>query len=604
MKICLQTNCFNQEADILRNEITKRISNVSFTKKDTSDVDMKITLQVEPTLGKAESYEITINDNDLKRTIETMEMWTPTYTITGADSLGLLFGIGKFLHTAIWEKDAFYHLTGNDGLERTLLPKLPQGVVSPDCPVRAIYFALHNYNWYQEASEEELLTYLTELLLYGYNTVMLILPVMNIREKDDEIAVKAVSAIRKMFLLAKSLSMKCGLFINVNQGFVTAPHEWDADPSYDNPDKVVRGSLGRNLCPNKEGTLAYLRSIWNWEMDSVKDIGLNYVVTWPYDEGGCGCEKCRPWGAKGYLDLAKLCFQDMKERFPKCEMIISTWLFDRVGEPSEYEGLYKRLRSDCSEMSYIMVDDHNDFPQYPLTHESVKPVINFPEISMWRLWPWGGYGANPLPKRFEGFFRSAKDILFGGAPYSEGIYEDISKVQCVGYYWNKNASYQDIFREYMNYEFGVVNDEGEMFPEILSDAIHLTELIEHNHTLVGMDELPVEEECKRIGELARSIDGKLSEKRRASWRWHILYTRAILDEKRYAYFFSKGDFSVETLRNIRHLAGVYLKKDPEAQDLFQSLREIYHCVPLNEENYYTLPPFDGEVVVNGKLFIG
>ena len=44
----------------------------------------------------------------------------------------------------------------------------------------------------------------------------------------------------------------------------------------------------------------------------------------------------------------------------------------------------------------------------PLTAEhgapGGRPVIDFPEISMWGGKPWGGYGANPLTMRLDNFF--------------------------------------------------------------------------------------------------------------------------------------------------------------------------------------------------------
>ena len=45
---------------------------------------------------------------------------------------------------------------------------------------------------------------------------------------------------------------------------------------------------------------------------------------------------------------------------------------------------------------------------------------------------------------------------------------------------------------------------------------------------------------------------------------------------------------------LRHFAGVYLKDDPEAQEMFLELRNLYHAVSYNKENQYTLPPYNGE----------
>ena len=83
---------------------------------------------------------------------------------------------------------------------------------------------------------------------------------------------------------------------------------------------------------------------------------------------------------------------------------------------TEKKALYKRLATDMSWVGYVMADAHNTYPRYPLEHTPVKPIINFPEISMWKLFPWGGYGANPLPARFQDIWNSSKAILSGGAP--------------------------------------------------------------------------------------------------------------------------------------------------------------------------------------------
>ena len=99
-----------------------------------------------------------------------------------------------------------------------------------------------------------------------------------------------------------------------------------------------------------------------------------------------------------------------REIFPDIKVIVGTWAFDAPNDEGEYEGLYKRLRTDMSWIDYLMVDAHGDFPSYPLEHEVIRPIVNFPEISMWGLAPWGGFGANPLPERFQRIWDSSKHI--------------------------------------------------------------------------------------------------------------------------------------------------------------------------------------------------
>jgi hypothetical protein len=267
--------------------------------------------------------------------------------------------------------------------------------------------------------------------------------------------------------------MKVGLFICPNQGLRGAPEALDAEPNFD--PTVHRGNAGRNICIHKPGAMEYLRSVWQGMLEQFSDIGLDYMVTWPYDEGGCGCEKCLPWGGNGYLKAVCALHDLAVSIYPEIKTVVSTWTFDVPEGQGEFEALYKRLKTDMGWVDYIMADAHGSYPRYPLEHEPVKPVINFPEISMWGLFPWGGYGANPLPVRFQQIWNSSKRIQNGGAPYSEGMYEDISKIQFAGYYWQKARDWRDILGEYVNYEVSGA---------VVEDVLRVMELIERNHVIV------------------------------------------------------------------------------------------------------------------------
>jgi hypothetical protein len=384
----------------------------------------------------------------------------------------------------------------------------------------------------------------------------------------------------RIFSTAKRFGMRVGAILHPNQGLRTAPHELDAAPL---PFPEKRGDLGRNLCPSKPGTRPYMENIWRNFITPFKDVGLDYILTWPYDEGGCGCEKCRPWGANMYGTAAKWIRDAVKKRFPDVKMILATWAFDASVDEGEYAGLYKRLKGDMDWVDYLMVDAHGAFPQYALDHAPVKPILNFPEISMWALAPWGGFGANPLPERFHRLWNSSKHILGGGLPYSEGLYEDISKVQCVSYYWSPERDWQDIYAEYINYEYDAsVSDE----------VIELCRCIEQNHTCIGNKVEPTLPPARRAVELAKAIDAKLPERVRKSWRWRILYIRAILDGKRYEKF-PYGSEDPKKFRRFRLFSGDLLLDDQEAQALFFELWGYYHCIPHNGENHHTLPPYGG-----------
>jgi hypothetical protein len=530
---------------------------------------MEIELFIDAKLGKAESYLISEGGRG--------------WRITGTDVVGLFHGIGKFLHTAQWT-------------EKDFIPNPPRHFVSPDCSFRAIYLANHFNGWYQEAPEEELKAYVEELMLWGYNAIISILPVIHFGSKDDPEYVATANASKAILRAAKSCGMKVGITCNPNQGMTTAPHEYDAIDPYD--PMGTRPTLGRNLCASNKEAVEYLRGVWDIMFAEYVGIGLDYVVAWPYDEGGCGCKNCRPWGAKGFANLLIEVNKEVKKYFPECKIVGCTWYFD-LPEEGEFEGFYERLKTDLDFVDYVMADSYDAFPEYPLEHEPVKPVVSFPEISMWKLYPWGGRGANPQPKRFQRIWNSAKHILQGGMPYSEGIFEDILKVQFAGYFWDKDRHYRDILSEYINYEYS---------GDVCNEVLEMMELIEINHVNVNsMLHAPALPVAERAAHLADEVDARLPERAKKAWRWRILYIRAQIDKILYEYFFDTFEKNNRmAIYNLHKTPKEYLAHSDKAQKLLHELVDIYHCVACPAEYKRVYPPIkertiwhmvDGEKVV-------
>ena len=550
MKISIIDHGFRTNSALLKKEILRKV-NAEF-----EEDGLRIELSIDKLIGPEESYQITEIEKG--------------YRITGTDVLGLNHGIGKFLHTSKWSEDSFE-------------PMPPSGVVSPACSYRCIYFSVHNYNWYYMAPDEELEDYLEYLALWGYNTIHCIIPVMNVVEEGDASFVEGVTKARKLFTLAKNLGMKTSFGINNNQGFLSAPEEFNNEPSFD---LKFRGNAGRNLCPNKPGAMEYLREIWRIQLKQFTDIVVDYIQTWPYDEGGCGCEKCRPWGAKVYCDTAIALREEAIKYYPNVKFVVATWAFDVPEDEGEYAGLYKRLKGDMSWVDMLIIDAHREFPQFALDNEVIKPIVNFPEISMWALYPWGGFGANPLPKRFQAIWDSSKRVLSGGQPYSEGTYEDLLKIQMVGYYWEPDKSYQDILKEYIRYEYAW---------DVADEVLEMMELIEINHSALGCygegeGQLDLSY-AYRAKEIARKVDAILPERAKTGWRWRILYIRALLDVRRYEYYEAhKGEEGVN-FDTLRKKSGFFFPDDEEVQTLLWELYDGFHMtkyweMDASKENAY------------------
>ena len=540
MKISINANGNLRHEKILKDRLSERIN------ADFEDGGLLIDLSIDSSLAKAESFVIEEKDG--------------AFYIKASDSLGLFYGIGKMLHSGKWVNDTF-------------CPTPTNGIESPDCTFRATYVARHFYNFYDVAPMDEIERYLEDLLLWGQNTVILTLSTAGAKNYDDPLFIKAYEKIEEISSVSKELGLKIGVLMG-NCLFTDIPEEIRALP----PLQIrYRGNLGNKICPSKKGGMEYLKKHWTRQLKGLSS--LDYIITWPYDEGGCGCSECTPWGSNKFCDMTKELYSLAKEKFPDVKIGMSTWVFDFPEDEGEYAGLFRRLNGDMSFVSFLMTDSHHDFPKYPLEHSCPRPIINFPEISMWSLYPWGGLGANPLPKRFQGIWDSSKHILNGGLPYSEGIYEDISKVQCLGYYWNKDKTYREILSEYINYEFS---------GKVTEDALTLMEIIEENHTNIATGKDPVK--LTETKALAEKIDTLLSERAKKSWRWRILYIRAILDFKRYSVYLSMENPTPADRNNLIKHTGEILKDDKEAQGLFSELIGYYHSVPHNGRNGWTLPP--------------
>jgi len=429
---------------------------------------------------------------------------TGTIRVIGNDERGLLYGVGKLLRSSRFDHGGF-------------TPGTWRGQSVPEGQFRAIYLASHFRNFYEGAPAAEAQAYLEDLALWGFNTVIVHFPQFQFRDFTDPGARKLLDQLRGLFRAAKAAGMEVGLVEASNQGFASTPREFLAQPVLD--DWGRRGTLGVNLCPAKPSARQLLLKNWAALLDQFSDTGLDWVVSWPYDEGGCGCPQCWPWGVRGHVELSKAVSQLARRKYPRCRFVLSTWLYDSP-PAGEWTGLARVLAEDKGWVDYLMADAHEDYPRYPLDNPvpGGLPLLNFPEISMWGRSPWGGFGATPMPARFQRLWNQVKGKVRGGMPYSEGIYEDINKVICGQFYWAKDRPALDTVREYISFEFS---------PDVVEDVVRAVNLLEDTHVKLS-------EKSLKVRELLQRAEARLTPQARKSWRWRILYLRSVVDAERYA----------------------------------------------------------------------
>jgi len=216
------------------------------------------------------------------------------------------------------------------------------------------------------------------------------------------------------------------------------------------------------------------------------------------------------------------------------------------------------LARDGGWADYIMADAHEDYPRYPLDVgvPGNKPLINFPEISMWGNFPWGGVGALTFPARLQRLWDQVKHLVKGGFPYSEGIYEDMSKAIVSQFYWDSNIAARETLREYIAYEFSPTVTE-----DVLAIIDDLDSAAAHSFTKQPVDVDAVRRACW----LADTVAARLPAWARQGWRWEILHLRTVLDRERFA-----GD-GLAT---------------PAAEAAMVRLCEIYHCQMETDDPYH------------------
>lgn len=530
---------------VFQHRISRRCG-ASITKRDAA---FELTLSVDPSIGK-EGFRITGTEAGAQ--------------IAGSDALSVVYGLGKFLHTSGYTAQGFH-------------PSRWQGTSVPTSPFRTIQLDTHFCNAYHTLPAHELTEYVEDLILWGINHIEVVFPLLDLFDWNDPEVGRITGQIRTIYMASRDLGVKFGMEVVPNQDFVNQNMDIQAEPCPDRPG----GKTGHNICPNRPGAIEYILTQTNGRIFThlqENGILLDFICFWPYDEGGCGCEKCTPWGGRGYLMSCKALMEAAKAHNPNMEVILSTWMFDTHWNVAsdqetddEWQGLTDELAKDNSWVDYILADSRTDFPRYPLEKgvPGNLPMINYPEISMYKLHPWGGFGANPLPDHFEKLWHQVMDIVQGGMAYSEGIFNDINKVLVSQFWWDKYTTADATLREYINYEYS---------PAVYDAVREAICLMERNQE-IATDSPPGKQasvrtsidDARRVCELLRDVDTKLDAWAKKAWRWRILIIRAELDLLRYTCAAEKADTLTPQTFWVHVMKGC-----EEAKPYFTELTQIFY----------------------------
>ena len=492
-------------------------------------------------------------------------------TVTGGRFRSLVFGAGALLRAMRYGETAFSLADGEYGF-------------SPANPYRIAYLARHFNNWYHRAGADELVRYVEDLALWGMNGFLMQLDYPAVDMVWASEGDKAVFAAASVALSERVRALDMDLMtFGVDN---CMPEDMPPGIRATKDPKGSRGADEYNVCPEKPGALASLMHFWRGKMERQRHLAASGLVYWPFDEGGCACEKCAPWGGNGYVRLIERLSRMNEEFCPGAKHLVSTWFF----RDDDWKGFYSYLAKQ-DWIDALIVDAHGDFPKYPLEHPLPKdiPVITFPEISMWGRFPWGGTGANPLPARFERLYRQCQSLASGFMLYSEGIYEDVNKIVINGLYVNPKLAHGDVLREYARWELPGCSETDFVTLCAKLEDIYETQSINRKKGRRGhrmsryLKETSQDQELSRrahvaheAAALADTIDASILPRMRRCWRWRQIYLRAKIDE------------AVYSARDV---------KASGALPAYGELTDLYHAEKQVERLYdgtwrgYTCPPF-------------
>jgi len=431
--------------------------------------------------------------------------------IVGNDERGLLYGVGKFLHTSRYDQDGF-------------TPSAWRGTSVPQKPVRGIYFATHFHNFYHDAPVEEVQRYIEDLGLWGFNTLAVWYDMHHFDGVNDPKAVAFRARLHAICEAAKRVGLDVSFIVVANEAYNDSPAALRADPS------AKRGGwYDCAVCPSKPAGLEYILNVLGQEFDWCADLQPRHVCIWPYDQGGCGCALCRPWGSNGFLRTAESVSALARNKLPGTKIILSAWFFDE----GEWQGLDKAFAAKPPWADSILAEGTTR----PMPAK--LPMVGFPEISMHETFPWGGFGATPLTGRARQQWDGVKQQIAGGFPYSEGIYEDLTKVVISQLYWDDRPVAQTL-REYIAFEYS---------PDVVDEIVKVIATLEQNHhwrwwpgeldgVKLQLDWFPsrgaavcADPGAAEAYATMQRLDAKLTPQARQAWRWRVLFLRSLLDSE-------------------------------------------------------------------------
>jgi hypothetical protein len=417
-----------------------------------------------------------------------------------AEGRGLIYGVGKLLHTAKY----------GDG---SMLADVPEGIDRPKIPDRVLYLAVHMSNSYEAQPASAIFPIIEEAALWGTNGISVWFNETQHNDPfNDQVEDAPVRALwdkeKALLRFAQDLGLKPGYVLSANDLYINQV----------TPEIVAKGTdSNRNVplaCPSTKGGRAIiLHNKENLFRDMAQaGIRLDNVLIFPYDNGGCFCGRCRPW-ILTFMKLSEDIAGVLRRYHPSARCYVTDWHW--TDNEAEVVTDYLNARKPIW-LAGIWKDDRHPMDRFSGLDRRYS-ILGFLDITM--IDDWGALGANPFPNRLRSIFHDVQAGISGYMAYSEGIFDDFNKAVAAQLAWDPNKSLASFEDDYSNYFFssGIASDFRQMV-SMMEDSLSTPHT---NWSSPGSGE-----GAARLDELTRQAGGKLSDRVRNSWRWQVFAARA------------------------------------------------------------------------------
>lgn len=485
--------------------------------------------------------------------------------ISGGDTLGLIYGAGRLLHRGYKEVSDEYCV--------------------PEKSVRSVYFATHFNNFYQAAPIDKITEYMEELVLWGCNCISMWFDMHHFSSMNDAEALELLERMRIIYEAAKDMGLKTALTMLANEYYYGAPSELLAENSTEGTGYFLKpcGFYNTEICPSKpEGEELILRARKEM-LEYFSTTELDFVSLWPYDQGGCTCPDCRPWGSNGFIKISKKLAAEIRTVFPKAKCILSAWRFDSFTN-GEWDGILNQLEDLSKHFDILMADFASPTTPTDLAEKTKAcgmQLVGFPDISMLAT-PWGGFGAAPAPKLLDKIYQENESKGDGGFCYSEGIFEDINKVVMMSLYFGNSTASQAVC-DYFRYYFSCESAEfAEEFVNCLEKSLSRKRInadgtvnnypVEKFVAEMPRFEIRSAETVERAYELAKKLESTVPRQVKKSSRFQMLYLRAVIDS--------------ELVKSNGELTDVIEKSAKKLEKIYHAAAADYVVSPITQKAIY------------------